>query len=114
MAMKTRATILIATIITPKFAPIVRDAKLRIVTPRIAIIAVIYHQLSHSGTYLECPFWYQGFWVGRDGVVDHPVDVFSVYQLWSQVRSFQAYPKISEMIAVLPGFREDTALHVYR
>jgi len=43
MAIKTRATILIATMITPKFAPIVRDARFRIVTPRIAIIAVILH-----------------------------------------------------------------------
>jgi hypothetical protein len=42
MAIKTKATILIATMITPKLAPIVRDARFRIVTPRIAIIAVIY------------------------------------------------------------------------
>jgi len=43
MAMKTRATILIATMITPKFAPIVRDARFKMVTPRIAMIAVIFH-----------------------------------------------------------------------
>ena len=82
MAINTKATILIATIMTPKFAPIVRDAKLRIVTPRIAIIAVIFYQLSRKmGAYLECPFWDQGFWVGGDGVVDHSVDIFSAHQL---------------------------------
>jgi len=78
MAINTKATILIATMMTPKFAPIVRDAKLRIVTPRIAIIAVIFYQLSRKvGAYLERPFWDQGFCVGRDGVVDHSVDIFS-------------------------------------
>jgi len=84
MAMKTKATILIATMITPKFAPIVRDARFRTVTPKIAIMAVIFHQLGQlgsAGIYLECPFWYQSFRVGGDGVVDHPVDVFSGDQL---------------------------------
>jgi hypothetical protein len=52
---------------TPKFAPIVRDARLRIETPRIAIIAVIFHQpgkIEYEDSYLESPFWNEGFRVG--------------------------------------------------
>lgn len=42
MAMNTRATILIATMMTPKLAPMVRDARFKMVTPMMAMIAVIY------------------------------------------------------------------------
>ena len=42
MAMNTKATILMATMMTPKLAPIVRDARFKMVTPRMAMIAVIY------------------------------------------------------------------------
>jgi hypothetical protein len=41
MAIKTKAVILIATMTTPKLAPMVREARFRTVTMRMAMMAVI-------------------------------------------------------------------------
>jgi hypothetical protein len=49
MAIKTSAVILMATMITPKLAPMVRDARLRTVTIKMATIAVICNERRSHG-----------------------------------------------------------------
>lgn len=94
------------------------------VTTKMAMMAVICHErLSRSlivdlgRAYLESPFWNESFRVRRESMVDHTINVFSTRQLGAGVvfeERHPAYPNIKDIMAVLPGFREDTAPHVYK
>lgn len=85
MAMKTKATILMATMMTPKLAPIVLEAIFKMVTPRMAMIAVICYEFKSTQegkwAYLESPLWDNSLWVGRESMVHHPIDVLADCQL---------------------------------
>ena len=120
IATKIKAQSLIVVIKIAELGPMDLEIRLRVETRRMAHIAVILflHQLRQKfyRTHLEGPFRDNRFYIGSEGMISHPVDVFAVgISIWTLAEKvFVTNPNIRAMMAAPPGLRADTAVQVNR